>query len=287
MQSRPICLASLAIALFLGSSCSKGGGPQRAEDVHETPNVSPTAAPGVAWRYAYEFQLADDAIESVQEQHASECEALGVTRCRITGLRYSVSDDEAVSAMLEVKLAPDIARRFGKQATVDVRKAGGRLSSTEFNGEDTGPALTQTTRSQGDVQARIADIQKQLANRALKDSERAQLQSQLNDLRSQLAETQSAAAATQEKLASTPMTFNYYGKGGISGFAGHNPIMDAARSFVASLVTMITFVLQVLAVLLPWLILIALLVLLVRSRAGRAVGRFFARGYRVTSAEDE
>jgi hypothetical protein len=255
--------------------------------VHETPNISPTAAPGVAWRYSYDFQLPDDAIESVQEAHASECEALGVARCRITGLRYSVDDDDAVSAMLEVKLAPDIARQFGKQATGDVRKAGGRLSNTEFTGEDTEPVLSATTRNQSDLQARIADIQKQLGNRALKDSERAQLQSQLNDLRSRLAETQSTVTATQAKLASTPMTFNYYGKGGISGFAGHNPIMDAARSFVASLVTMITFLLQVLAVLLPWLILIALLVLLVRSRAGRAVGRFFARGYRVTSAEDE
>jgi hypothetical protein len=248
-----------------------------AEDVSEAPNVSPSAAPGVAWRYAYDFQLPDDAIQGVQETHASECEAMGLARCRITGLRYSVTDDNAVSAMLEVKLAPDIARQFGKQATADVRKAGGRLSNTEFSGEDTGPTLSEATRTQSDLQSRMTEIERQLANRSLKDAERAQLQSQLDQLKSQLAETHSTVAETQAKLASTPMTFNYYGKGGINGFAGRNPVRDAARSFVASLVTMITFLLQVLAVLLPWAILLLAIYLAARSRPARAIGRFFSR----------
>jgi hypothetical protein len=267
-----LMVGTLAIA-----GCSQGGGPRRAEDVHETPNVSPTAAPGVAWRYAYDFQLPDDAIEAAQETHASECEALGVARCRVTGLRYSVTDDNAVSAMLEVKLAPEIARQFGKNATADVRKAGGRLSNTEFSGEDTAPALSQTARSQSDLKSRITDLEKQLANRSSRDAERAQLQSRLDELKSQLAEVQSGAAETQEKLASTPMTFNYYGKGGITGFAGRNPAMEAVKSFVASMVMMITLVLQFLAVVLPWAILFFLLFLFWRSRGGKAARRFFAR----------
>jgi hypothetical protein len=280
MKSRTARFAFLATTAFLICSCSKQQGQEESREQAGTPDVSPTAAPGVAWRYAYDFQLPDDAIEKVQETHASECEALGIASCRITGLRYSVSDDNAVSAMLEVKLAPSIARQFGKRAAGDVRSAGGRLSSTEFTGEDTGPALSEASRSQADLQTHIADVQKSLTNADLKGSERSQLQSQLRELKSQLAETQSAAAQTQEKLASTPMTFNYYGKGGITGFGGRNPVFDAARSFVASLVTMITLLLQVLAVLLPWVILIGLLVFVVRSKAGRAIGRFFARSFR-------
>jgi len=85
-----------------------------------------------------------------------------------------------------------------------------------------------------------------------------------------------ASDAAQERLASTPMTFNYYGKGGITGFAGRNPLMDAVRSFVGSLVTMISFVLQALAVLLPWLLLLGLVILIARSRPGRALARFVA-----------
>lgn len=277
MHSRSLHATALAIALAVSASCSQGGNPDGSADVREAPDVSPSAAPGVAWRYAYEFQLPDDVIESVQEAHAAQCEALGVTRCRITGLRYSVSNDEAVSAKLEVKLAPDIARGFGKQAVQSVRKAGGRLSNTEFSGEDTGPALSQATRSQGELQSRIAEVERQLGNPSLKDAERAQLQAQLQELKSQLAQTGSTIVDTQEKLASTPMTFNYYGRGGISGFAGRNPLMDSVRTFVSSLITMINIVLQVLARLLPWALLLLGIYLLARSRFGRAIGRTFSR----------
>jgi hypothetical protein len=278
MPSHCIRIASISLALCLASSCSQNDRSSSEQDVHEAPNVEPSAAPSVAWRYSYDFQLPDDSIAAVQETHASKCEALGLSRCRITGLRYSVSNDNAVSAQLEVKLTPEIARQFGKQAAGDVRKAGGRLSNTEFTGEDTQPLLSGATNSQRGIQARIDDIQRQLAGKALKDNERAQLQSQLEELRSQLESNRAAIVETQAKLAATPMTFNYHGRGGISGFAGRSPIMDAARSFVASLVTMISFVLQLLALLLPWTLLLWLAYLFARSKAGRAVGRFIARG---------
>jgi Domain of unknown function (DUF4349) len=265
------------IAALLAGGCSQGDGPNEARDVHESPNVSPTAAPGVAWRYGYDFQLPDEAIAKVQEAHASKCEALGVARCRITGLQYAVSNDNAVSATLEVKLAPDLARQFGKDATLDVNKADGRLSNMQFSGEDTSPANAEAARTESEANRRIADIEKQLGNRALKDAERAQLQQQLNELRMQVSQAQSMTQVNRERLSNTPMAFNYYGKGGISGFAGRNPVLDAARSFVASLVTMITVVLQVLAVLLPWALLLTLLFLLGRSRAGQSVVRVFKR----------
>jgi hypothetical protein len=281
MPSRPTRFASIVfIALLACTSCSKNepdGGPSRptqTEDAGAPPDISPTAAPGVAWEYSYDFQLPDEAISSVQEGHASSCEALGAARCRITGLRYSVNNDNAVSAMLQVKLSPDIARQFGKQATAAVTRASGRLSDMKFTGEDTAPAASQAARNEGEASRRIAEIQKQLSNPSLKDAERAQLRQQLSDLNSQLTGAQADAAATEAKLASTPMTFNYYGKGGISGFAGHNPVMDAVRSFVASLVTMITITLQLIALVLPWALLLLAIYLFIRSRPGRAIRRF-------------
>jgi uncharacterized lipoprotein len=271
-----------AAACLLVAACSSNN-PREASDsqglTEDAPNVSPTAAPGVAFRYFYTFELPDEAISAVQEKHASRCESLGVSRCRITGLNYTVSTDNAVSGSLTVKLAPDIARQFGKDATTDVRDADGRLSSTEFSGEDTEPVTTEAGRQQSDIQRRISDLEKQLAATS-KDAERAQLQSQLNELRSQASQAQATIAGAKAQLASTPMTFNYYGRGGISGFRT-NPATEAARLFVSSLVTMITFVLRTLALLLPWLVLIALLVLAARSRFGRRVGRLFVpkRGY--------
>lgn len=267
-------LVFAAAMALLVAACSANN-PRQAQDTSEAPDISPTAAPGVAFRYDYQFELPDEAIAGVQEKHASRCEALGVAKCRITGLRYSVNRDDAVTASLTVKLDPGIARQFGKEATAVVKDAHGRLQSTEFTGDDTGPATTEATRQQSDVETRIADIEKQLASTS-KDSERAQLQSELNELRSQLSNAQSAIAGAKAQLASTPMTFNYYGRGGISGFRA-NPVWEAARTFVSSLVTMISVVLQVVAVLLPWAILIFLLYLLATSRIGRAAGRFFGR----------
>lgn len=262
-----------AAALLLTAACSKGENPRAEHYEPEAPDVSPSAAPGVAFRYLYAFELPDEAISSVQEKHASRCESLGISRCRITGLNYSVTNDNAVSASLVVKLAPDIARQFGKDATGDVKDADGRLSRTEFTGEDTEPVTTEAGRQQSDIQKRISDIEKQLASTS-KDAERAQLQSQLNELRSQMSQAQAAIAGAKAQVASTPMTFNYYGRGGISGFRT-NPAREAARLFVSSLVTMISFVLRAVAVVLPWAVLLALIVLLARSSFGRRIGRFF------------
>ena len=243
------------------------------------PAIGPSAAPGVAFDYKYQFQLPDGAIAAVQEAHASKCEQLGLSRCRITGLRYSVGDGEAVSAVLELRLAPDIARGYGKEATGAVVKAGGRLSDTEFTGEDTTLVTDNATTNRSDAQARIAEIEARLTQPGVKDNERAQLQGEMSQLRARVSDAKTSIATQQARLASTPMTFTYYGKGGISGFRG-NPATEAARSFMASLVTMVTVVLQILAFTLPWLLLLALFVMLWRSPVGRAVKRWWQNPYR-------
>lgn len=51
------------------------------------PNVSVTAAPGVAFNYRYAYRLANARIQAAQEAHAQMCEKLTVARCRITGMR--------------------------------------------------------------------------------------------------------------------------------------------------------------------------------------------------------
>jgi len=240
---------------------------------NEPPNVRPTAAPGVAWQYSYDYQLEDESISKVQEAHAAACESLGTAKCRITGLDYQVSEDKSVSAILQVKLAPEIARQFGKAATEEVKKADGSLLRTQFTGEDVTPITSQAGREQQNLRDQITDVEKRLAS-AKGSSERAQLSGELSQLKTRLADVQGTIAGAEERLANTPMTFTYYGRGGIAGFR-NDPIHEAARSFVGSLVTMVTVVLQALALLLPWALLLALLVFLARTRPGRAVRRYF------------
>ena len=78
------------------------------------PDISPTAAPGVAFNYRYAFRLPSERIEEVQERHAAGCEALGPNRCRITGMLYRVVGDGDIEATLSFQLDPAIARRFGR-----------------------------------------------------------------------------------------------------------------------------------------------------------------------------
>ena len=296
MYGRGWLIAGGVAALAL-ASCSKKAeqGPDRASPDLKTgevsgsrsaPDIGPSAAPGVAFNYKYDFLLADEAISGVQEAHAAACERLGMSRCRITGLNYTIGDNDTVSASLDVKLSPEIARTFGKEATGTVAKAGGRLSHTEFAGEDTAPTTEAATVTKADVEQRIADIEKRLAMTGAKDVERAQLQAQLADLRQQASGAKSTLSDQRAKLASTPMSFQYYGKGGISGFAGHNPVIDAGRSFVASVVAMITIVLQFLAYVLPWVLLLSLLVILWRTPPTRAAVRWW-RGVGKEKPADE
>jgi len=127
---------------------------------YEPPEVSPTAAPGVAWRYYYDYQLPDESIAVVQEKHAAACEAMGVAKCRITGLTFNQNDEQAVSGTLEVKLAPELARQFGKDATRQVTSADGRLLSTRFTGEDVAPTTVAAGREEQELKTRIADLER-------------------------------------------------------------------------------------------------------------------------------
>jgi hypothetical protein len=271
-----------AVGLVTGlSGCSSRESMDRPEGIAaeesepSSPDISPSAAPGVAFAYGYNFKLADERISELQETHAAACEKLGLAQCRITGLRYTVGEDEQVSAMLQVKLEPSIARQFGKGAVADVERVGGRLVNAEFSGEDEGSAIRTVSTRKADIEARIADIERRLSGLGPEDRERTELQQQLEQLRTELAAARQQISASTERLANTPMTFNYYGKGGVPGFGGENPFAEAWRLTVASAVTLISVGLKAIGVMLPWALLIFLLVLLYRSRAGRAVRRWW------------
>lgn len=252
-------------------------------DVSEAPAVNPTAAPGVAWRYESAFRLDDIRISPVQEQHAAACEALGVARCRITGLNYTVDEQDTVEARLEVKLEPTIAREFGKRALATVQGADGRLISTEFTGEDVGTQVAAATDQRQSAGAELADVERQLARSDLEDRERTALRERAAELRRSIETARQSAQSGEARLAMTPMVLRYYGQGGVPGFT-ENPFRAAWALFVESLVLLVGFVLKAIAVLLPWGVLLALLIALWRSPPLRAVrGWLGGRGRRYFS----
>lgn len=277
MLSHPIrFLFCSASALVLCASCSQSpDGPRKASseaaDSSAAPNIAPRAAPGVAFSYDYRFNLPDQAISAAQESHAGACERMGLQRCRITGMRYSVDRDENVVAGLDLKLDPALARQFGKSATDLVARTGGRLDSLEIGSSDEGAKIDDSNREKLSLKQRIADLEGRL--KTVSGDDRAALIQQLDTLTAEAARQDAAVADSQAALATTPMHFDYYGRGGEPGFHG-NPIREAWRTFVDTVVTIVTMLLRALAVLLPLALLGAVLILLWRTRPVRAVRRW-------------
>lgn len=279
MQSRSLALTSLSTIALLVCSCSandrQAGQSQQKEssDTSSPPNIAPTAAPGVAFNYAYEFSLPDDKIAATQEAHASACESLGLARCRITGMSYSVDQNEQVTAELNLKLDPMIARQFGKSAQLTVVGQDGKLIRLDIGSSDEGQAIAEATKQKNDVSTQLTQLQQELAKTKPGSDAHANLLTQIQSLQRQASEQSQAVSASQAALASTPMAFHYYGRGGVPGFRG-NPFREAWHTLVTTVVMMIGFLLQALAVLLPLGVLAALVIAIWRTPPIRAFRRW-------------
>lgn len=264
--------AALALALAL-AACSKGPGGSTAETPPAGtdaagPDVAPSAIPGVALSYRYAYRLPIAEVAHAQEQHAAACEALGPLRCRITGLEYHAAENRQITGTLDVKLAPAIARAFGRQATAAVLADKGMLSDTEITSTEAGATIEGANRSAASMTAEQREIADQLGKPGLGSTERAQLQARLQALRDTqrtVAEDRAAAAAT---LASTPMHLDYRSGAVDPGYAD-GPVRGALRDGWLNVVAGVAVLLTLLITLLPWALAAGLLVWLWRRFGAR------------------
>jgi len=236
------------------------------------PGVSVTAAPGVAFTYDYAFRLPNAKISAVQEQHAQACEKLGIDRCRITGMRYTVVSQDDISAMLSFKLEPSIARAFGKEGITAVERASGMLVNAEISGTDAAAAIASADKTSDTLRAELTKIETRLKETGISASERADLVAQAAELRAQLQATAAQKGEARASLATTPMTFDYRSGDVLTG----SPLRDAVSLGASSFVTMVGFVVVAVAVLFPWIALAGLgywLFLLVRRRFPKRAGK--------------
>ena len=236
----------------------------------------------MAFNYAYEFSLPDKRIAAAQEAHAASCEKLGVAHCRITGMSYSVDQDERVVAELDLKLDPSIARQFGKSAQQFVEGNDGKLIRLDIGSSDEGQAIDQATKQGNAVATQMAQLREELAKTKPGTTARTNLVGQIQALQQQASDQAHVIQASQASLASTPMAFHYYGRGGVPGFRG-NPLEEAWQTFVTTVIWLVGMLLQVLAVLIPVALLLALILAAWRTRPFRVL-REWIRGPRESEA---
>ncbi len=251
--------ALLALAFTL-AACSQapesGPSAERAEmataDVAEAPaGLAVTAAPGVAFNYRYAFSLPAQRVAAAQETHAAACEKLGIARCRITGMRYRLTGENAVEAMLAFKLDPTLARAFGKDGIAAIEQAEGRLVDAEITGTDAGAEIARLAAERARARDELARIDRELGRTNLPAGERAELQRQRADLVAQTEQAQSASGAQRESLANTPMNFAYSSGPAVRGFDASAPLSSALDLLAGSAQATLAFVLGALAILAP------------------------------------
>lgn len=264
-------MRSLFVMLPLAAliACSQGE-PDRARgespamqaetaDLAAPPGIAVTSAPGVAFSYRYAFTLPAERVSAAQETHAQACEKLGVARCRITGMRYSLIGENRVEAMLSFKLDPTLARQFGKEGIAAIEKAEGTLVDAEITGTDAGAAIDRSTGDGARAQDELRRIDRELARQGLRPAERAELQRQRADIAQRIEAARADVADQRESLANTPMVFDYRSGRAIRGFDASAPLTSAVDTAVASIQATLAILLGAIALLGPPALVIALL----------------------------
>jgi hypothetical protein len=234
------------------------------------PAIAPTAAPGVAFNYRYAFRLAGERIGAVQEQHASACEKLGITRCRITGMRYRLAGDDDLEAMLAFKLDPALARAIGKEGIAAVTRAEGMLVDAEISGEDVGSKISAARRTEAELDEELKRVEAELARPGLRGPERAELQIRVQQLRDQIRATRATRGEQQETLATTPMVFNYGSGELVPGFDGRPRLRQALDDALGNFLAGLAWIFVAFVTLLPWAAVAGLL-----AWGGRKLARRF------------
>lgn len=268
LPSRPVTLAlTLAVAAGTLAGCKKEEAEySRNLSASGPPDIAPSAAPNVAFTYDYRFALAAKDIAAVQERHAAACEVLGLARCRITGVVYRRSGDDYVQAELALKLAPDVARKFGKDATATVEAARGTLNQVEIGGDDQSATLLSSKENSESAKTERERLERQLADRSTPAAVRSELERQLAAQRDIERSATREGQAARALIAVTPMRLTY----STDGFA---PGLTPARTAKGAL--------AVAATLINWLLSLAIVLAALAFPAGLFVlvaahGRRFA-----------
>lgn len=267
--------ASIVLPLLLVAGCSAApdNGPRDsnvaqldvtsapAERGVAAPGINVTAAPGVAFNYAYVFRLPAANIATAQEGHAQACEKLGISRCRITGMRYSLTRTNQIDAMLTFKLDPTLARAFGREGIAAIVKAEGMLTNAEITGTDAGAAIARIAADRTQIDAERKRLDAELARPGLAATARAELLRQRGELDQQARAGDDARTEQQESLATTPMTFTYESGTAIRGFNAASPFTQALDTGILSAQTTLAVVLVTIALLAPPALVLIILLL--------------------------
>lgn len=233
------------------------------------PGASPSVAPGVAFAYRFNFELADDNVSRAQDRHVTACERLGTARCRVTGLNYEQEKDGPVTASLSFLLDPALARSFARDAVDSVSELDGSLLDSSVGGEDVGTGIAASQQASATMGGDVARLEARLRQPGLSAGERRDISAQIEGLRGRLNEEEATRRGGEARLASTPVEFSYRGTTGVAGFDSNRPFASAWAASTDSFGSAAAVLLMLVGLLLPWALMAGGIILAVRWLRGR------------------
>ena len=104
----------------------------------------PVGLPQIAYIYSHGFRLPGPRIPALQQRHADLCESKGPETCRIIAMDQTGGEGEYAAGMLQLAVASDEARAFGKQLVTIAEGAEGEQVSAAISGEDLSKRIVDT-----------------------------------------------------------------------------------------------------------------------------------------------
>jgi hypothetical protein len=228
---------------------------EKADASEQPPGIDAGIAPGVAFDFRYRFSLPEARIAAVQEEHATLCGRLGVTRCRVTGLTFNKARNGAVEAMMAFKLDPSLALGFAKDATALVERAEGKLATSEVSGQDVGSGIVADDKNAATLQSELRKAETELKIPGLSKDARERLIERQRDLRAQLVSLEKRRDDRVESLATTPVLFNYEAGDTVLGMDRGTPLRQGLSTGVSSFSAMSGFLALIVGAVAPWALL--------------------------------
>jgi hypothetical protein len=104
----------------------------------------PVGLPQIAYVFSYGFRLAGPDIPALQQRHADLCESKGPLRCRIVAMDQATDAGEYTAGTLQLAVAADEARAFGKQLATIAERDDAKQVSAAISGEDLSKQIVDT-----------------------------------------------------------------------------------------------------------------------------------------------
>ncbi|MEC8179811.1 MAG: DUF4349 domain-containing protein, partial [Pseudomonadota bacterium] len=109
-------------------------------DVGDPASAQTKPGEQIAYKYAYGFQVDEDAIPDLQRDHIALCEELG-NACRILRVSQASTDDWDGYGELQMQVAASEAASFADKLLAPAQQLGGELISSVRDGEDVTEAI--------------------------------------------------------------------------------------------------------------------------------------------------